>query len=217
MKKEDFFAQYRSQWWIETSKRIKARDHNTCQMCGRNDKPLSVHHLHYGENGSLEVGDESLITLCEDCHKLQNTYRGLIDCLIQTLKEKLTDVELYAILCNAIEDYTLASDEPIYLLKLNPQKQLHVCNEEFDYYFGNIYDWRVRIYRNAIKRQVLWEYFVHKELEKDTKTHEDFFQDNFGIDIKSYISENGVECANLQQEVIAHLKKIERYKYKENE
>lgn len=32
MKKEDFLRQYHTKEWYEISKRIKARDHNTCQM-----------------------------------------------------------------------------------------------------------------------------------------------------------------------------------------
>lgn len=73
MKKEEFLNQYKTKEWYETSKRIKARDHNTCQMCGRNDRPLSVHHRYYGKNGSLKVPDDALITLCDSCHE-QETY-----------------------------------------------------------------------------------------------------------------------------------------------
>ena len=61
MTRKEFLAQYKTKEWYELSKKIKARDHNTCQMCGRNDVPLSVHHLKYGEDGSLFVNDD-----CDD-------------------------------------------------------------------------------------------------------------------------------------------------------
>ena len=53
MNKQDFLKQYQTKEWYEISRRIKARDHNTCQMCGRNDVPLSVHHMYYGIGGDI--------------------------------------------------------------------------------------------------------------------------------------------------------------------
>ena len=75
MTRKEFLAQYQTKEWYELSRQIKARDHNTCQMCGRNDVPLSVHHLKYGENGSLFVDDNCLITLCDRCHKINHEYK----------------------------------------------------------------------------------------------------------------------------------------------
>ena len=88
MNKVDFLKQYQSKEWYETSKRIKARDHNTCQMCGRNDVPLSVHHRYYGENGSLLVPDNALITLCEKCHHKETiSKQGIHDQLDLLIEE----------------------------------------------------------------------------------------------------------------------------------
>ena len=88
MDKTDFLKQYQSKEWYDTSKRIKARDHNTCQMCGRNDVPLSVHHRYYGENGSLLVPDNALITLCEKCHYIETTSKqSLYEILNQLIEE----------------------------------------------------------------------------------------------------------------------------------
>lgn len=102
MTRKEFLAQYKTKEWYELSKRIKARDHNTCQMCGRNDVPLSVHHLHYGENGSIFVDDDSLITLCDRCHKINHEYKNKIPEMIEEIREYLTDYEicvyLYSIL-----------------------------------------------------------------------------------------------------------------------
>lgn len=71
MEKKDFKKQYLTKKWYELSKRIKARDKNTCQMCGRHDKPVSVHHLVYHEERKVwEYNDDELICICDDCHKL---------------------------------------------------------------------------------------------------------------------------------------------------
>ena len=102
MTRKEFLAQYQTKEWYELSRQIKARDHNTCQMCGRNDVPLSVHHLKYGENGSLFVDDDCLITLCDSCHKINHEYKNKIPEMIEDLREYLTDYEicvyLYSIL-----------------------------------------------------------------------------------------------------------------------
>ena len=102
MTRKEFLAQYQTKEWYELSRQIKARDHNTCQMCGRNDVPLSVHHLKYGENGSLFIDDDCLITLCDSCHKINHEYRNKIPEMIEDLREYLTDYEicvyLYSIL-----------------------------------------------------------------------------------------------------------------------
>ena len=102
MTRKEFLAQYKTKEWYELSRKIKARDHNTCQMCGRNDVPLSVHHLKYRENGSLFVDDDCLITLCDSCHKINHEYKNKIPEMIEDLREYLTDYEicvyLYSIL-----------------------------------------------------------------------------------------------------------------------
>lgn len=70
MNKKDFLAQYQTKEWYELSKRIKARDKNTCQMCGCNDKPLSVHHkVYYKDRKVWEYEDRDLICICDPCHQ----------------------------------------------------------------------------------------------------------------------------------------------------
>ena len=98
MTRKEFLAQYQTKEWYELSRQIKARDHNTCQMCGRNDVPLSVHHLKYGEDGSLFVNDDCLITLCDRCHKINHEYKKNIPEMIEDLREHLTDYEIGAYL-----------------------------------------------------------------------------------------------------------------------
>lgn len=99
MEKEEFFKQYQTREWYELSKRIKARDNNTCQMCGRNDIPLSVHHLYYPKNGDItEVDDFSLITLCDRCHNIQKDSKSIVKEELESLRIEYTDYELSCIL-----------------------------------------------------------------------------------------------------------------------
>ena len=106
MTKEEFLAQYQTREWLELSKQIKARDHNTCQMCGRNDVPLSVHHLQYGLDGDIfDVGAFTLITLCDDCHKTNHLLRQNMNGILRLLRGFLTDYEIYAILHSEADRY----------------------------------------------------------------------------------------------------------------
>lgn len=106
MESEDFYKQYQTEEWRAISNRIKSRDHHTCQMCGRNDKPLHVHHFHYGKRGSIfGVDDSEMITLCEDCHKKQHDFKYCIDGLINEMRNTLTDLEIVEILCKDLRDY----------------------------------------------------------------------------------------------------------------
>lgn len=99
MDKDEFFSQYQSEEWNKLSKRIMIRDHFTCQICGKKNVKLNVHHLYYPKDGHiLEVPDSALITVCEDCHNKLHEQRKLIYPTIQLLREKVTDFELIAIL-----------------------------------------------------------------------------------------------------------------------
>lgn len=56
--------------WIKRRNEILSRDHNTCVMCGAQDKYLHVHHLKYiVRRKPWEYSDDDLVTLCEDCHQ----------------------------------------------------------------------------------------------------------------------------------------------------
>jgi len=69
--KKDFKAQYQDKRWYELSKKIKARDKNTCQMCGRNDRPVSVHHKVYRSGTDVwDYADDELICICDECHNI---------------------------------------------------------------------------------------------------------------------------------------------------
>lgn len=99
MDKDEFYSQYQSEEWSERSRHIMIRDHFTCQICGLKNVKLNVHHLYYPKDGNiLNVPDNALITVCEDCHNKLHEQRKLIYPTIQLLREKITDFEIIAIL-----------------------------------------------------------------------------------------------------------------------
>jgi hypothetical protein len=64
-------AAFRDSRWQKLRLKIMERDEWTCQCCGVNESAtLNVHHQQY-ECGKApwEYEDETLITLCEGCHK----------------------------------------------------------------------------------------------------------------------------------------------------
>lgn len=57
--------------WQEKRLRIMDRDKFQCQTCGSQSKNLNVHHRFYIKGREpWEYGDETLETLCRDCHEI---------------------------------------------------------------------------------------------------------------------------------------------------
>lgn len=56
--------------WQRMQSEVRTRDNFKCLLCGADDKFLHVHHLYYKPASKVwEYDKESLVTLCEDCHK----------------------------------------------------------------------------------------------------------------------------------------------------
>jgi hypothetical protein len=57
--------------WQKARLHVLERDAWTCQICGRNDRTLHVHHAAYDPNGDpspWETPPSLLFTACADCH-----------------------------------------------------------------------------------------------------------------------------------------------------
>lgn len=50
-----------------TTQYVLCRDKHTCQLCGRGERELHVHHVIWRQNGGGDV-PENMITLCSQCH-----------------------------------------------------------------------------------------------------------------------------------------------------
>ena len=73
----EYFELLKRPEWQKKRLEILQRDDFTCQECADPSKTLHVHHTYY-EAGILpwDYPSSSLLTLCEDCHKMaQGLYR----------------------------------------------------------------------------------------------------------------------------------------------
>ena len=213
MDKKDFMAQYRSKWWMETSKRIKSRDHNTCQMCGCNDKPLSVHHLCYGKDGSIRVEDDSLITLCDECHESQKYYREECNELLGDIRSKLTDFEIYHILQYISNSFLSVEGIPIWMRNKTPQleipKEFAESNEA--QMLENLRNWRTPIYEKTLMHDAIFEYYVYSiKGYNGLDDIRSWFFENFSVEIEEFIERNKDYAISIENEVKLHLTNLER-------
>lgn len=56
--------------WQRKRLEVMARDEFACRWCKSEDKTLNVHHTYYLRGAApWEYPNESLLTLCEDCHE----------------------------------------------------------------------------------------------------------------------------------------------------
>lgn len=65
--------------WQKKRLEIMQRDEFTCQACFNSQNTLNVHHCYY-EKGLMpwDYPDESLVTLCEECHEYET--ENALDC-----------------------------------------------------------------------------------------------------------------------------------------
>lgn len=73
--KINYKEELKSPEWQRKSCNHKYLDNYTCQICGRRDKVVHVHHHFYIEGRHIwEYPDETLVTLCEDCHAKEHSF-----------------------------------------------------------------------------------------------------------------------------------------------
>jgi hypothetical protein len=86
--------------WQKKRLEILERDSWCCQLCYSETKTLHVHHKKY-EYGKdpWNVGDEYLITLCDECHEIESRdYNDNLKQLIDVLRETLSSKGLFALI-----------------------------------------------------------------------------------------------------------------------
>ena len=76
--------------WQKKRLEILERDNWACQRCFDTNSTLHIHHLYYDfKFDPWEYEDETLITLCEECHqKEKENYKDAIDMLRKGLAIK---------------------------------------------------------------------------------------------------------------------------------
>jgi hypothetical protein len=96
----NYVEQLKHPLWQKKRLEVMQRDNFGCKSCGMGDQQLHVHHKYYKKNTLLwEYPDESLITLCGNCHKEA-------DALREQLKERIGCLPLHFI--NHIMGYAKA-------------------------------------------------------------------------------------------------------------
>lgn len=70
MKNKTYSEKFRSPKWQKKRLEILERDNFTCQICKSKESTLNVHHGYYEKDKNpWEYENETLYTLCEQCHK----------------------------------------------------------------------------------------------------------------------------------------------------
>ncbi len=74
--KAEYAAKFKDPRWQRKRLEVLERDDWQCQDCNSREETLNVHHLYYKFGcDPWDYPDFALVTLCEDCHGLQETYR----------------------------------------------------------------------------------------------------------------------------------------------
>ncbi len=71
-KKSEYSERLRDPRWQKKRLEIMQRDEFTCQKCMDSESTMNVHHCFYETNAQpWDYPNDSLITLCEECHLLE--------------------------------------------------------------------------------------------------------------------------------------------------
>ena len=94
--------QIKSPYWQKRRLQILQRDNFTCQICGSTEKTLHVHHLHYRKDAKIwDYPDSLLITLCEDCHRMEHEMRSENDYSVTNI--------IHDLRCSGFTNFEIAS------------------------------------------------------------------------------------------------------------
>jgi 5-methylcytosine-specific restriction endonuclease McrA len=85
-----YIEKLRDPKWQKKRLKILERDNFKCRFCGDKEKTLHVHHTWYSrQRNPWEYEDDSLLTLCCDCHQEEtNLLHDMQFDLIQILKQR---------------------------------------------------------------------------------------------------------------------------------
>ena len=78
MTKQEWFDLFKHPEWQKKRLKVLERDEFACVRCGDNKATLNVHHTFYwdkeDEMPPWEYNNNSLVTLCDDCHDIEHQY-----------------------------------------------------------------------------------------------------------------------------------------------
>lgn len=83
-----YYEKLKDPRWQQVRLRVFERDEWTCQLCGRKDRTLHVHHVRYEDGEPWATRPELLFTACVDCHEFEHVaHRGQLNDLLALLGE----------------------------------------------------------------------------------------------------------------------------------
>lgn len=86
--------------WQKKRLEILSRDNFTCSNCGDTELTLHVHHVVYFKGDEpWEATNDTLDTLCSDCHKIQHLKfseleRFLYECSLSRMRDCKTSIRI---------------------------------------------------------------------------------------------------------------------------
>lgn len=92
MTKKNYSEKLLDPRWQKKRLKIMERDNFSCRTCLDDKLTLHIHHLSYKEN-PWDVKDDQLITLCVDCHSLEEhlkSYNTTKDCLFGKVNKRVS-------------------------------------------------------------------------------------------------------------------------------
>lgn len=89
MPKKSYKEKLKNPRWQKKRLEVMERDVWSCQECKSKSKTLNVHHVFY-EYGKdpWDYPTDRLVTLCEDCHKIEHDANEEIKSLIKNIRER---------------------------------------------------------------------------------------------------------------------------------
>lgn len=102
---------YKDPRWQKKRLEIMERDEFACTLCGSGEKELSVHHGYYRQGADpWDYENETLWTLCGECHEFTTASIRALRRLIGTLKPKAL-MGAYGLLRGPMTKHNLAAAE----------------------------------------------------------------------------------------------------------
>lgn len=118
MSKLDYFEKLKDPRWQKKRLKIFERDKYMCRFCYDETKTLTVHHTYYQfKKDPWNYADESLITLCDDCHNELTESIEETKTLFSTI-QTMGDSETYYLYVDIIKSILIRNYDISKLIKL---------------------------------------------------------------------------------------------------
>lgn len=112
-RKPNYYEQLKHPRWQAKRLKVLERENFTCQWCGDAEQTLHVHHTYY-EKGAApwEYRENSLLCLCETCHKVVGDWQSELTRGVANLADSEVSLLFVAGYISAVQAGREFSDEP---------------------------------------------------------------------------------------------------------